>query len=167
MARPEDYYRAPQQDELARYVNNNITPPVDHMRLDMSLVTGEDRSHLYTPTTGDMSLVLLYKGREGYLASMGDGGEELSVLQFQGAKRGEGYRVSRGVHLVRLFASQIHTIAAHPESPYREISMPEIFMIEGAEDANWEKARSRYEDLAVELGLKYSHDEKRYVKKTK
>ena len=167
MARPEDYYRAPQHEELAQFVNNNFTPPVDPFRLDMNLVTGEDRSHLYTPTTGDMSLVLLYKGKEGYLASMGDGGEELSVLQFQGAARREGYRVSRGVHLVRLFASQIHTIATHPESPYREISMPEIYMIEGVEDAVSEKGRSRYEELVFELGLKYSHDEKRYVKKTR
>ncbi len=164
-SRPEEYYQPPSQDVLSNYVNNDITPPVDVQRLGFELLTGEERNALRTPTTGDLSLVLRYKGREGFVASMGDEGEALSILQFQGATRQEGYRVATGIHVVRLFASQIHEIAHHPESTYREMYMPPVFMIEGVEVAVSEMAKPRYEALASELGLKYSDREQLYLKK--
>lgn len=165
--RPEQYYCPPSHEDLGQFVNFRVAPPVDPQKLDMGLVVGEDRVKLHTPTTGDMSLALLYKDREAFLASMGDEGEALSVLQFQGATRREGYRVASGVHVVRLFASQIHVIAEHPESPYRELYMPLVSGIKGVEDAVSEMALSRYESLAMELGMKYSYAEKRFIKKTK
>ena len=165
--RPEQYYRPPTSEDLSRFVNNKVVPPVDPVKLDMSLLAGEDRTRLHTATTGDMSLVLFYRNREGYLASVGDEGEVLSVLQFQGATRGEGYRVASGVHIVRLFASQIHELSAHPDGPYRELYMPQVTSVKGVEDAVSEMAVSRYESLAAELGLKYSHEERRFVKRIK
>ncbi len=164
---PENYYKPPTPKELGKFVNDKVIPPIDPSRLDVGLLYGERRAKLHTPITGDMSLVLSYKNKEGYLASLGDEGEALSILQFQGASRREGYRVTSGLHLIRLFASQIHKIADHPESPYRELYMPPVFTIEGLEVAVSSMAAARYESLATELGMQFSHEELRFVMKVK
>lgn len=165
--RPGEYYQPPSQEVLSKYVRGEINPPVDALRLAFGLLAGEERQALRTPTTGDMSLVLRYKGREGYVASMGDEDEALSILQFQGATRQEGYRVSTGIQIVQLFASQIHEIATHLESPYKEMYMPPVYMIEGVEVAVSDMVKPRYEALATELGLVYSEREQLYLKKLK
>lgn len=165
--RPEQYYRSPSPEEFNRFVNRRVVPSVDPAKLDMGFTVGDERRVLSTPTTGDMSLTLSYKGKEGYLASFGDEGEALSVLQFQGAARREGYRVATGLFVVSLFAEQIRAIAQHPEAPYRELFMPAVFLIKGAEDAASDLMRVRYEALAGDLGMKYSHEEMRFVRKIK
>ena len=165
--RPEEYYSPLKGDAFGRFVNKRVDPPINTQKLHMDLLSGDDRLKLKTPVTGDLSLVLRYKGKEGFVTSMGDEGEAISILQFQGALRGEGYRVSSGLLLVPLFASQIHEISSHPDAPYRELYMPVTFTIEGLEVAKSGNATARYESLAAELGLKFSHDELRYVKKTR
>lgn len=165
--RPEQYYQSPSPEGLSRFVNKKVVPPVDPAKLGVALVVGDERTALSTPITGDMSLVLTYKGKEGYLVSLGDEEDAISVLQLQGAARGEGYRVATGLFVVSLFAYQIKTITEHPEAPYKEIFMPPIFLIKGAEDAASALMGARYEALANELGLKYSHEEKRFVKRIK
>lgn len=107
---PEQYYKPPSSEGFRRFVNRRVVPPVDPEKLNMRLTVGEERKFLSTSTTGDMSLILSYKGKEGYLASFGDEGETLSILQFQGAARREGYRVASGLFVVSLFAEQIRAI---------------------------------------------------------
>jgi hypothetical protein len=167
MTSPGEYYQPLIPEDLGRYIKREIAPPVDAQRLELGLLKGDERSVLRTPTTGDLSLILRYKGREGFVASMGDEGDALSILQFQGATRQEGYRVVSGVHVVRLFADQIHEIATHPESPYREMYMPPAYMIEGVEVAVSAMVKPRYEALAAELGMQYSEREQLFLKKLK
>ncbi len=165
--RPEDYYCPPSPENMARFVNSKITPPVDHTRLDIRLLSGEERTSLRTPTTGDLSLTLSYKGKEAFVASLSEEREALGIVQLQGATRSKGYRVATGVDIVRLYASEIDAIATHPESPYREIYMPPVVMVEGVETAVSSLTVSRYEALAVMLGMKFSAEEQLFLKKVK
>lgn len=167
MTLPENYYQPPTNEDFSRYVNRRLIPVVDHSRLDMGLLVGEDRSSLRTPTTGELSLVLSYKGKEAYVASLADHSDSLGIVQLQGATRSKGYRVSTGVDIVRLYASQIDAIATHPESSYKELYMPRVQMIEGVEVAVSNFTSARYEQLAAELGMKYSHEEQCFIKKTR
>ena len=165
--RPEDYYCPPSPENMARFVNSKITPPVDHTRLDIRLLSGEERTILRTPTTGDLSLTLSYKGKEAFVASLSEEREALGIVQLQGATRSKGYRVATGVDIVRLYASEIDAIATHPESPYREVYMPPVRLIEGVEVAISDMTTSRYEALATELGLKFSEQEQLFLRKIK
>lgn len=164
---PEQYYHPPTRESFIPFVNKEVVPAVDATKLNMGLYVGEQREGLKTATTGEMSLLLEYKEREAFVASFADQGEVLGIVQLQGATRGKGYRVATGLHLVRLFASQIQEITTHPESPYREMYMPPLFMIEGVEVAISDMVGSRYEALASELGMKFSVDEQLFLKKLK
>lgn len=164
---PEQFYQPPTSEDFIPFVKKDVVPAVDASQLNMGLFVGEQRAGLKTATTGEMSLLLEYKEREAFVTSFADQGEALGIVQLQGATRGKGYRVATGLHLVRLFASQIQEITAHPESPYREIYMPPVFMIEGVEVAISDMVGSRYEALASELGMKFSAQEQLFLKKLK
>lgn len=163
--RPEIYYVPPTADFFASYVRSDIKPPLEASSLGMKLYVGDQRKSLKTPTTGEMSLVLSYKNREAHLVSFADHGDVLGIVQLQGATRSKGYRVATGTKLIPLFASQISEITNHPDSPYEEIYMPPVSMIEGVEVAVSELTKLRYEALALDLGLQYSDHEQLFVKK--
>lgn len=166
-SRPEDYYSPPTLEDMVSYVNTKLTPQVDHTRLEIQLLRGNERSILRTPTTGDLSLALYYKEKEAFVASLSDDMEAIGIVQLQGATRSKGYRVATGIDVVRLYASEIDAIATHPDSPYREIYMPSVVMVEGVEMAVSTLTVSRYEALAVMLGLKFSAEEQLYLRKLK
>lgn len=117
-----------------------------------------------TPTTGDLSLIVRYKGKEGYVASLGEEAQDLTILQLQGGRQ-EGYRVSSGLAIVPLLAEQIRLLAEHPDSPYEHLFMPPIVLIQGIIDAASEQVIRRYEELAQRVGLTFSQVENRFVRK--
>jgi hypothetical protein len=73
------------------YYNNYIVPneklQIDPARIDLSILTGEERNIIKTPITGDSSLVLRYNQKEGAVLSMAINSTDLTILQLQGAKK--------------------------------------------------------------------------------
>ena len=163
--RPDQYYLPPTGEQFAPYINRKVNPPVNPEKLRLDLLYGEERARLETVITGDMSLALSYKEKEAYVASFADQGEALGIVQLQGREGRIGYRTASGLYISRLFASQIHEIISHPESPYKELYMPRIDMIEGVEVVISDLTVSRYEGLAIDLCMKYSAEEPQYIRK--
>jgi len=160
-------YRPPSTEGYKSYLlTTGNLPPVDITRLETQLLVGAERGKtIKTPITGDATLVLIYKRKEGFVASFGLTEEDLEILQLQGAKA-EGYRVNRGLMVVDFFADQIKQLTSHPESGLKRITMPPLFIIQGLVDAT-ETAMSRYDELALRLGMKFSNGEKKFIKDVK
>lgn len=166
-AKPEffTHWLPPSPDYYNGYIIPTVQPPVDVARLHLIFLYKEERDVLKTPKTGDMSFVLYYNRREGYITSMGDSGSDLQIVQLQGARQ-EGYRVICGTKVVQLMGDQIYKIATLPESPYERITLPQTVLIDGQIEATNE-AIQRYSQLRLTLGLRYSHEEQIYARDVK
>lgn len=152
--------------EYVSYLRNGASIPIDNQRIDLSLLYGEERTTLRTPTNGDHSLVLRYKQHEGAVASIEtaiDSGR-MAILQLQGARSKESYRVATGLLWVKLFADQILKMCNHDQSPFGRIVMPNLSEIEGLSELGNEDAHRRYLKLADIIGMRYSKENRQYIK---
>lgn len=143
---------------------------IDPANLDMQFVLGDGRSTLNLLSTGDASLLLLYRDRKGLVSSVAERGDDLEILQFQGAKQ-EGYRVTQGLYVTRLVADQIRAIAHDPEANFGRITMPDpIILTENMSSVaspfsimRIPDVIERYHGIITRLGMVYSDEEKKYI----
>ncbi len=147
---------------LPYLVVNTKLRQIDPKRLSSNMVTGAQRASLTIPSTGDVSLLIRYKERDGVISSFGLSGSDLRLDQLQGAKQ-EGYRVTSSVSWVHFFADEILNIAKHPESGVERLVMQPTFAIQGFLDAA-EKAMRRYDEFAARLKMRFSAEELLYVR---
>lgn len=169
MARgPDQFYTPVGADTFRAYLNPRTNPPLDTNALSLRLMIGDERKKISSATNGDWSLVLQYKEIDAYVASFEEQKEgetvTLELTQLQGGKKG--YRVLTSMNVLRLFTDQLNGILEHPENPYNLIVMPRALFIVGIMAAT-EEAILRYEIAARKLGLKYSEDQGRFVRKLK
>ena len=69
------------------FLRKEVTPVLDVVRLEVQLLAGGERDTLRTPTTGNISHVLRYKGHEGAVSSFENTQEEdLILVQLQGSR---------------------------------------------------------------------------------
>ena len=147
--------------EFKQFVRR-VSPPLDMGSLTLSFHPAA-RRQINMPTTGDASILLSYKGKEGSVLSFGiDDEGQLSILQIQGARGGKGYRVNRGVVIPELYASEIDSIAHHPASGVRRLILPNE--IEGLWATESDLAVRRYRVMALRLNMVYSNTEKAFVR---
>lgn len=150
-------------DYFQKFIRPGSKIPIDQNRIDLSILCGDERNQIKTPTNGDSSLVLRYKQKEGSVLSMETETEELGLVQLQGSKSQVSYQVSTGILWVRLFGDQIEKIVSHPQSHFERISMPPLEKITGL-DSGTDSAVMRYKELIKILGLRYSSEDIRYLK---
>lgn len=163
----------PSAKDFTPYTKPDIAHPVDPQALQLELLSG-DRSVLRIPSTGDVSLLLRYKRREGFISSVQDNDMELEILQFQGARQ-EGFRVVQGVDITKLMADQIKLLAQSPEVPFQWLTMRdprklvESMSAIASEDGALRipEAEKKYAALISQLGMKYSESEKKFVVEVK
>ncbi|MDD3002827.1 MAG: hypothetical protein PHD49_01360 [Candidatus Shapirobacteria bacterium] len=156
---PPDYYE--------KFLRPNNKLILDPKRIDLVVFCGNEREILKTPTNGDSSLLLRYKGKEGAVLSMETVTEELSIVQLQGSKSSVSYQVSTGFLWVRLFGDQVKKIVFDPQSEFERISMPHFEKIVGLYDSGTDAALGRYQQLANILGLRFSNQEWKFIKETR
>src|SRR3989344_4284744 len=97
-----ELYRGVKPEEFRSYLRPGVRPPLDTQALSLHLMEGDERRVLKSLTCGTWSLVLKYREREAYVASLQEtqqnGLTNLEVVQLQGAT-GKGYRVATGMHV--------------------------------------------------------------------
>jgi len=145
-------------------------PEINPSRLHLQFLLGDGRNSLNLLTTGDASLLLLYRNRRGYISSFQEDGDDLEILQFQGSKQ-EGYRVTQGLHIAKLMADQVQAIASDPQTDFRRITMPNPTVL----TENMSSVQSpfaimriprvieRYHGLIAQLGMSYSEEESKFI----
>jgi hypothetical protein len=152
-----DYYR-----EFLR-PNNILT--LDTTRIDLLALCGDERQVLKTPTNGDLSLILRYKAKEGMVLSMETGEEELNIVQLQGSRdKKTGYKMATGFMCVDFFGDQVKRIVEHPDARFERITMPSFNQIDGLLETDSDAAFVRYRKLANSLKLRFSEQEKKFIK---
>lgn len=153
--------RYPLSGQDLRSFVRRVNPPLNTGALSLDYTEG-DRNGLRVPTTGDASLVLRYRGKEGSVLSFGvNHMGDLSILQIQGVKSKSGYRVSTSVMIPDLFAREIDELA-RLEPKVRRIILPNE--IEGLCAAQSDLAVTRYRVIALRLGLVYSAGERSFIR---
>ena len=161
-----EIFTPPTPEDFKPYIRENSgLPPLQLARLSIDMLIGEDRVTLHTPTAGDASFMIRYKNREGAVTSLALPGEDLSVVQLQGATQ-EGYRVNTGLVWVDMFADKLLQIAQHPISNFRRVVMPAHYNIQGFGDAA-ETAMGRYMDFTRRAGLRFSDEEEAWIRDIK
>ncbi len=138
---------------------------IDPNKLSSAMLIGVERDRLTVPSTGDVSLVVRYKERDGAISSLTLSRPDLRVDQLQGAKQ-EGYRVTSSMWWVLFFADEILGIARNSQSGVERLVMPPIFAIQGLLDAT-EGAIVRYQEFAARLEMRLSLEEMLLVRDVK
>ncbi len=155
-------------DYYEKFLQPNSKVIIDTARVNLHLLCDEERKTLQTPVNGDSSLVLRYRDKEGSIISTATFGEEISVLQLQGARNNVSYKVSTGIDWVKLFSDQISKIISYDDqNHFRLITMPDIVKIDGLSESGTEMARGRYIRFANMLGLRFSKEDGKYIKELK
>lgn len=151
----------------SEYYANFLRPnslDIDKSRIDLFILCGDQRNILKTPTNGDSTLILRYKEKEGAVLSMETETEDLTIVQLQGAKSPVSYQVSTSILWVRLFGDQVEKIVTHPQSKFERISMPSLEQVVGLYDSGTDRAVGRYQQLINILGLRFSHEDLKFVR---
>jgi len=161
----KQHFTPPGAEVFSAYLRPDTKlPPLKTHLLRLDFLDREESLELDTPVpdNSNSSLALLYKSREAVVSGLNTQGEQLSVLQLQGAYQ-EGYRVNTSLDWISLFADQIVLIASHPDTNVRRLIMPTLTAIQGLLDAK-DNAMKRYEIFAKRAGLVYSAEEVLYVR---
>lgn len=149
---------------------NSKYPPLTTDALSVDLFVGEKRNVLKSPTAGDASLLLGYRGREAYVSSVKEQNDDLEVVQLQGAKQ-EGYRVTQGMYVAIFIADQVRLLATQPDSMFRRITMLHpLTLSENLSSVPSPTAIlripsvvERYQSMINRLKMEYSSEEAKYV----
>lgn len=149
----------PKSSGFGRYMRSGIFPPMDTQQLLLSFLVGDDRRALKTPTTGDVSLLLAYKAKEGAISSFGVADRDLQLMQLQGARSSRAFRVATGVYWIDLMADEAVSMAKHRRSDIKRLTMPKPAMIKGIEHAVSELVVNRYHEFATRAELRWSQDD--------
>ena len=155
-------WKPPQAREFFPFLNRGTASPLDIQKLDLQCLSGSRRNEVKTAITGDFSLVLKYKAREGAVSSFEEAERDLVVVQIQGARQ-EGYRVTTGMNWVYLFANQALWIANHPESGFDRLVLPLLGAVKGLDTAT-EEAVKRYERFVRLAGMRSSDVDRAFVR---
>lgn len=158
----------PLKREVIEPYKLKILDPLDLNKLRVDLLAGKDRKMLPIHTNGHYSLLVSYKEKAGAVMSFADVNNDITILQIQGAKA-KGYRVSRGLDWIKLFADQIILIASCQDFS-RRVTMPELSKIPGlyddAEDIirTFDSACAKYFRFIALAQLRFSQEEKKYIR---
>lgn len=152
----------PHAGDFSPYLNRGTVAPLDTQKLDLQCLTADQRGGVKTATTGDFSLILRYRAREGAVSSFEEAEQDLRIVQLQGARQEE-YRVTTGMNWVYLFANQALWIATHPESGFDRLVLPLLGAVEGLETAT-EDAVRRYERFARLAEMRPSDLDRAFVR---
>lgn len=151
------------QEEFAVHIRTNSKlPPLSLPNLRLELLLGDERKDLGTPSTGEASLLIRYREKEGAIASVSLPDLDLSVVQLQGSTQ-EGYRVNTSLIWTSVFADKLLQMARHPKSYIRRLTMPTFHAIVGYVDSE-ETAMQRYKEFAARAGLNLSDEEHIWVR---
>ena len=150
-------------DVLANYVRKDIMPPLESQRLALTILGYEERQRLKTPVTGSHTLLISYKEYPGAVSSFQIQGESLDVAQLQGAQGRKGLRLCTGLHWIRLFADQLLVLGTPLHA--QRITIPDPHDIEGVTQSTaLENVLGRYATFIARLQMKFSQEEKRFVR---
>lgn len=159
----KQHYTPPQAEDFKAYERTDSKiPGIKIERLDLTYLVGNERIGLQTPVTGDSSLLLRYKGREGAISSIATPPDQIQIVQLQGSSQ-EGYRVNTSLNWTALMADQILVMANDPRNEIRRLIMPYLGAIAGLIDAE-ETAIKRYEEMAARIGMSMSNSERAWVR---
>lgn len=168
-------WRQPQSADFTPYLRSpeerNFHPEIDPDQLCLELVWGEGRDQLKLLTAGEASLLLRYRKRNGYISSVQEAGEDLEILQFQGAKQ-EGYRLVQGVNVAKLMADYLKSLAINSDVPFQRIIMAHPIELTGNMSSiashnavlRIPETVSRYNTLISYLGMQYSETEQKFIR---
>ena len=139
-------------------------PPLDTKQVQILSIIDDEKDWIKTPTCGDGTLVVKYKGKAAALNSITEqaNGEEWMICQLQGVKSKVSYRVTQCLSLGKLFGKILHDYASHPQSSIRRIVMPILHNIDGIDTTSL-AGHDRYTILAGTLGMRYSQEESMLV----
>lgn len=146
------------------YLNRTVVPPLNCEKIGTLLMIGDLRKVLKTTTTGNFSIVITYKSREGAVVSFSVQGTDLKVLQLQGAKTRESYRLTTGLYYTDFFADETLHLANHPESGIQRVLMPSPQCIQDIKSATSDNALRQYDYFILRAFLRWSEEEKAYIR---
>jgi hypothetical protein len=157
-----------QQSELSLYIRPNVKPPLNLNKLMTAFFCGElEQQKIKTPTTGNTSLLLSYKGYEGAVISWLAENEDLVVKQVQGAKSQKSYRTATAMDWTTFFAKESLAIAKSPQTPIKRLAIPHPLQIAGVVENRSESPLMRYEAFIAIAMLSWSEEEKLFVRDIK
>jgi len=146
-----------------------ITPQLKLNELVLKVFIGSERDEITTLTTGDLSILLLYKDCPVSVISYVMQYEaDLNIVQLQGAKSRKSYRGHNGVEIAPAFAKE--TDIAATALGVDRVTMPDPRNIKGIVDVKADaimRVIQRYEMLTNILLLRWSQDEQLFVKDVK
>ena len=155
--------------ELSSYQRvSSHMPPLDRTKMTVRLLLGAERLGLRSTVGGDGSFVLFYKGKEGALTCVEEqlDGEQLEVVQSNGASSKVAYRVSTSFDAQRFFGGLIRRVVEHPETAVRRVVMPvyhDLGNIEGVQAHRTEGVMQAYARFRSALGMVFSREENAYI----
>jgi hypothetical protein len=141
-------------------------PPLDLESLRMEALFNGQQRKLRTPTEGDATLLLTYKGYEAAVSSIAEqqNGDDWSIRQVQGARSRKSMRVASCLNWQACFANEIKQCAFHQEAEVRRLTMPHPFDITNLIESDaYESALATYDTVRCCLGMCYSDEEKMFV----
>lgn len=149
--------------------NGHGMPPLDKNCIGIEGLYGEERKRMKTLTNGDGSLFLTYKGKEGSVLSIEEAaeGELWRVIQVQGAQSRKSYRLCTGLDWPECLGSVVRSISERVDTIVREVQMPSIESIEGVCESRSEHVNSIYQKVAQVIGLRFSEEERAFVRDLK
>jgi hypothetical protein len=157
----------PVQFETYCRPGNQKMPPLDTQRLLLqTFIQGEARVRLSTPTDGDATFLLRYKGAEGAVMSIEerDGGAEWRIIQVQGSRSSKSYRLTLAFEWQRFFADRLMAYAEHPSSDVQCLTMVPPHSIKNVTASdNLEGALSTYSIVQSRLGMQRSQETDLYI----
>lgn len=151
------------EDYRSYLIPNHQMPPLQVERLETKLLVGGARIGLKVPVAGDFTLALKYKQRLGAVISYEEcDNDDLEVLQLQGAKQ-KGVRVTAGMRWVDHFADQSLKFIQDPGTTYTRLVIPTAMEMRGIGNMT-DEAMVRYREFVHSSGMKYSKDERLFVR---
>lgn len=153
-------------ESLSRYLLDS-EPQLKVNELGIGLYVADERRELQTATTGDASVLLRYKNHDVSVISWQGSGEDLEVMQLQGARSPKSYRGTKGVGWERLFGDETWAVAEIPEAEIARVTMQHPLDIPGVEGQATELAIRRYILFAAYLSLVWSNQERMFVRDVK
>jgi len=156
------------QPDFTRFLRSNRRaglPPLDVAALRINELIEEQRALIKTPTNGDVTFLLQYKGHDGGVISLDEieDGDIWDIGQVQGARSRKSYRVNSGMYWQNAIATRIWDYAKAEDADVRHITMPALCGIDNICEAVSENVDRLYLAVASQLGMRFSDDLGLYV----
>lgn len=138
---------------------------IDPKEISVERLIGDQRKKLTTAVEGNVSTVLRYKGRECAVMSLCEPTKaDWRILQVQGAKSRESFRITGSFGWQRYLADHISSYAHDSRANVRRISMPRLEDVTHSDRAATPVIASHYKHVREALQMVFSEGENLWIR---